>query len=291
MAPSCNGGTKIPIIVGSLETIGHGIEGAQLRAAFEVTPIGGREWGISLALGVVSIPLGAIIRLLPGDPFERLFKTLGLLSRPDVLPTTTPNPDTVGWNAITRVRDNLNTFANVRAAEPKPIRMFPDDPDLLLKLAACCKILLAGTIDLNALPRAQQLLEDYLAGFLKNHPDLVKPNFHYITHIFRTIRDFGPVYGFWTFLFERLNKLLKSYDTNNHGNGELELRKLDKKDSLELTNEERCIAESARAILTTDGDIRGTVASLACEIEQESADLGTKFSMGPAFRKDLPPVL
>ncbi|KAJ7897455.1 hypothetical protein B0H13DRAFT_2337883 [Mycena leptocephala] len=111
-APSCNGGTKIPIIVGSLETIGHGIEGAQLRAAFDVT--GGREWGISLALGVVSIPLGAIIRLLPGDPFERLFKTLGLLSRPDVLPTTTPNPDTVGWNAITRVRDNLNTFANVR---------------------------------------------------------------------------------------------------------------------------------------------------------------------------------
>ncbi|KAJ7931426.1 Ca-transporting ATPase [Mycena leptocephala] len=65
-------------------------------AAFEVTPIGGREWGISLALGFVSIPLGALIRLLPSDPFE------------------SPNPDTVGWNAITRVRDNLNTFANVR---------------------------------------------------------------------------------------------------------------------------------------------------------------------------------
>jgi hypothetical protein len=51
----------------------------------------------------------------------------------------------------------------------------------------------------------------------------VKPNFHFITHIFQIIRDFGPVYGFWTFLFERLNKLLKSYDTNNHGNGELEV--------------------------------------------------------------------
>ncbi|KAJ7935352.1 hypothetical protein B0H13DRAFT_2227205 [Mycena leptocephala] len=83
-------------------------------AAFEVTPIGGREWGISLALGFVSIPLGALIRLLPSDPFERLFEKLGLLGRPDVLPTTSPNPDTVGWNAITRVRDNLNTFANVR---------------------------------------------------------------------------------------------------------------------------------------------------------------------------------
>ncbi|KAJ7127093.1 calcium-transporting ATPase [Mycena epipterygia] len=83
-------------------------------AAFEVTPIGGREWGISLALGVVSIPLGALIRLLPNGPFEKLFKRLGLLGSPDVLPTSAPNPDTVGWNAITRVRDNLGTFANVR---------------------------------------------------------------------------------------------------------------------------------------------------------------------------------
>ncbi|KAJ7034959.1 calcium-transporting ATPase [Mycena alexandri] len=83
-------------------------------AAFQVTRIGGREWGISLALGVVSIPLGVVIRLLPSDPFETLFKKLGLLGNPDVLPTNAPNPDTVGWNAITRVRDNLNTFANVR---------------------------------------------------------------------------------------------------------------------------------------------------------------------------------
>jgi len=83
-------------------------------AAFQVTKIGGREWGISLALGVVSIPLGALVRLLPSEPFERLFKKVGLLGRPDVLPTTSPNPDTVGWNAITRVRDNLGTFANVR---------------------------------------------------------------------------------------------------------------------------------------------------------------------------------
>ncbi|KAJ7773167.1 Ca-transporting ATPase, partial [Mycena metata] len=83
-------------------------------ATFQVTRIGGREWGISLALGVVSIPLGVVIRLLPSDPFETLFKRLGLLGNPDVLPTNAPNPDTVGWNAITRVRDNLNTFANVR---------------------------------------------------------------------------------------------------------------------------------------------------------------------------------
>ncbi|KAJ7650379.1 Ca-transporting ATPase [Roridomyces roridus] len=83
-------------------------------SAFEVTRIGGREWGISLALGVVSIPLGVLVRLLPSEPFEKLFTRFGLLGRPDVLPTTAPNPDNVGWQAITRVRDNLGTFANVR---------------------------------------------------------------------------------------------------------------------------------------------------------------------------------
>ncbi|KAJ7844237.1 hypothetical protein B0H14DRAFT_2777033 [Mycena olivaceomarginata] len=193
-------------------------------------------------------------------------------------------------------------------ADVKPVRMLENDPDLFLKFAACCKILLAGTIDLHALPRAQQLLEEYLEGFLKNHPNLVKPNFHFITHIFQIIRDFGPVYGFWTFLFERLNKLLKSYDTNNHGNGELEvtffrefqrdanlrekLHKLDQKEGLEdLTPEERCMAESARAILATDGDQRGTVASMTREIEELSADLGISLSLGLAVKKDLPAPL
>jgi hypothetical protein len=45
---------------------------------------------------------------------------------------------------------------------------------------------------------------------------------HWVTHIFVQLSDYGPVYGFWTFLFERLNKLLKSYSTN-HGAGELEV--------------------------------------------------------------------
>ncbi|KII89872.1 hypothetical protein PLICRDRAFT_40040 [Plicaturopsis crispa FD-325 SS-3] len=81
-------------------------------AAFQVTRIGGREWGISLALGVVSIPLGALIRLLPNGPFERLFIKLHLLQNPEVLPTVHPEAE---WNsAIELVRDNLGTFASLR---------------------------------------------------------------------------------------------------------------------------------------------------------------------------------
>lgn len=83
-------------------------------AAFQVTRIPGREWGISLALGVVSIPWGVCVRLMPNEPFEKLFRALGLFGREDeVLPTIRPDKET--WNgAISLVRDNLGYFANVR---------------------------------------------------------------------------------------------------------------------------------------------------------------------------------
>ncbi|KAG5651154.1 hypothetical protein H0H81_009669 [Sphagnurus paluster] len=81
--------------------------------AFQVTKINGREWGISLALGIVSIPLGALIRLLPNGPFEKLFSAVGLLGKRAVLPTTSPESESWG-GAAALVRDNLSTFANLR---------------------------------------------------------------------------------------------------------------------------------------------------------------------------------
>jgi hypothetical protein len=51
----------------------------------------------------------------------------------------------------------------------------------------------------------------------------MKPNHHYATHIPACIRDYGPLVGWWTFVFKRLNKVLKSYNSANHGKGELEV--------------------------------------------------------------------
>lgn len=82
-------------------------------AAFQVTRIPGREWGISLALGFVSIPLGVLIRCIPTPPLERAFIKLRIMSSDEVLPTT--KPATTEWNAaITRVRDNLSLFSRLR---------------------------------------------------------------------------------------------------------------------------------------------------------------------------------
>ncbi|KAF9243947.1 hypothetical protein BU15DRAFT_59772 [Melanogaster broomeanus] len=47
-------------------------------AASQVTTICAREWDVSLALGVVSLPLGALICLLPNEPFEKLFAAIQL---------------------------------------------------------------------------------------------------------------------------------------------------------------------------------------------------------------------
>ena len=81
-------------------------------AAFQVTRIGGREWGIAIALGVVSIPLGALIRCVPNGPVERFFIKVRLLPNPEVLPTQRKDGE---WNsAIELVRDNLSMFSHVR---------------------------------------------------------------------------------------------------------------------------------------------------------------------------------
>lgn len=58
--------------------------------------MGGKEWAISLALGCVSLPLGALIRLIPNEPCERIFEALRLLpSRPPVLPIISPDAELV----------------------------------------------------------------------------------------------------------------------------------------------------------------------------------------------------
>ena len=82
-------------------------------AAFQVVRIGGREWGISLALGVVSIPWGAVIRCMPNGPFASFFKFTRIMGKPEVLPTVSPEME--GWGgAISIVRDNLGTFSKIR---------------------------------------------------------------------------------------------------------------------------------------------------------------------------------
>ncbi|KAH9174557.1 hypothetical protein EDB89DRAFT_1848806 [Lactarius sanguifluus] len=57
-----------------------------LGSAFGITYMGAREWVVSLTLASVSLPLGALIRLIPNEPCERFFEAVNLLSSPEPEP-------------------------------------------------------------------------------------------------------------------------------------------------------------------------------------------------------------
>lgn len=59
------------------------------RAAFQVTRIDGKIWAISVMLGLISLPLGACVRLLPTVPVERFaIRFLGHANPNKPKPTT-----------------------------------------------------------------------------------------------------------------------------------------------------------------------------------------------------------
>jgi len=138
-------------------------------SAFQVTRIGGREWGISLALGFVSIPLGALIRCIPSGPCERLFIKVRLLPNPQVLPS---NSQDMEWNdAIRKVQDNLNTFAHVRGARMRASsyvgksrtaqpQIVPSDRVALSSLMTMVPTLVASSIGAGWAPRSPMSLSD-----------------------------------------------------------------------------------------------------------------------------------
>lgn len=184
-------------------------------------------------------------------------------------------------------------------------RMASDEALNFLRLAAALKIILARSLNAELLHRAQHHLLLFLQEYVKAsrlnhslttatitttrqiHENHVTPSFHWVTHIFDQIRDFGPVYGFWSFASERLNKVLKDYNTNCHSGGKLEMtfmrsfqrdvrlrRRLRFDGDLQPTDEfGKCSRDLSRLILGSNLDNRGLVASMAQDVDRHS-DLG-----------------
>jgi hypothetical protein len=125
--------------------------------------------------------------------------------------------------------------------EPRQANLHPDDPANFFKLSKFLKIVLAHSITNDDINDAEGLIRSYctellhvsfflIAELRDISPSLklygkhvIRPNHHYATHVPDCLRDYGPMVGFWTFLFERLNKILKSYNSSNHSGGELEV--------------------------------------------------------------------
>ena len=74
----------------------------------------------------------------------------------------------------------------------------------------CCVLISCG----NA-----KVTDRFLMEFCQRFESLygseyVTPNMHLHCHLYDCILDFGPIYSFWLFSFERENGILVSYKTN-----------------------------------------------------------------------------
>ena len=80
-----------------------------------------------------------------------------------------------------------------------------------------CHLLCQRSITTKDVETSHNLLKIFCSAFAKNMGPLsCTPNMHMHMHLKDCIKDFGPVYSFWCFAFERFNGILGKYQTNNH---------------------------------------------------------------------------
>ena len=78
-----------------------------------------------------------------------------------------------------------------------------------------CHFLCRRQISLSQLQEADRILMEFLAAFEQRYgKDFCNINLH-MHHLMSCILDYGPVYSFWLFSFERMNGILGSFQTNN----------------------------------------------------------------------------
>ncbi|KAF7358278.1 hypothetical protein MVEN_00876900 [Mycena venus] len=201
-----------------------------------------------------------------------------------------------------RPRKPQSTEAEDEARDSNtPVNLHPDDPANSLKLCTAIKTYVRESITEDELVRADKLYREYCLELVELYgPEVIRPNHHYATHTPRNIRNYGPLHEFWTFLFERLNKVLKGYRTPNHAGGELETSFF--REFQRTVQQSRLLAQGAREpsgselrdavqlmYRATDDD-RGTVQGLARNLDLAQEDAGISFQLSPRFEKlTLPP--
>lgn len=80
-----------------------------------------------------------------------------------------------------------------------------------------CFLLCRRSIDADQLSDADQFLNTFCLKFAGIYgKDNCTINMHLHGHLHECVKDYGPVYSFWCFAFERMNGILGSYHTNNH---------------------------------------------------------------------------
>lgn len=83
------------------------------------------------------------------------------------------------------------------------------------KFVLVCKYLCTRVIDSSTLDIVQATIVRFCTDFQRLYgSQYVTPNMHLHCHLTDCVRDYGPIYGFWLFSFERYNGWIENYSTN-----------------------------------------------------------------------------
>ncbi|KAL4886566.1 hypothetical protein BJY04DRAFT_213327 [Aspergillus karnatakaensis] len=87
--------------------------------AFSVTRLGAAQWGVCLVLGVISLPVAVIIRLIPDNFIRKLIPSFELRKkRPELI--VSDEDRRFEWNpALEEIRDQLRFFKSLRGGRLK----------------------------------------------------------------------------------------------------------------------------------------------------------------------------
>ncbi|OJT12651.1 hypothetical protein TRAPUB_10801 [Trametes pubescens] len=198
------------------------------------------------------------------------------------------------------VDEDNDTWIDEEDDSTRASQLHPRDLSNFLKLCAAVKLYLADRLDESQLDEADALMREYCAELIELYgPEVIRLNHHYATHTADFVRDYGPLRGFWTFLFERLNKILKSYRTNNHEGGEIEttfFREFHRSMRLHRTLTAGILHPSgstfsmaSQIMLEATTDNRGTLRQLAEELDEEYSDSNVALSFSPRSARERMP--
>jgi hypothetical protein len=97
------------------------------------------------------------------------------------------------------------------------VRTSPDELRVFMDLFQAIQLLLRPTISETQIREGENHLLSLIPRALQLHKGLARSkNLHQVLHIPGNIRDHGPVYCWWLFASERMNKTLKNMNSNGH---------------------------------------------------------------------------
>ena len=105
--------------------------------------------------------------------------------------------------------DQWKTFIMIYATPILWDLLGESDRHILANFVRACFLLVSRIIDNDALNEAHSRLLSVALLIEANYgPDMITPNIHLSLHLAECYRDYGPLYSFWCYSFERMNGIL-----------------------------------------------------------------------------------